>query len=92
MEPAQAEAVLELAPDPYAVEPLDRLTLPLPELEDFRKLIFWLMYRRGPHGTGTNLTRTDILDMPVDEILWTWEYLREVWEEETRAIRAQHSR
>lgn len=86
MEPAKAEAVLNLAPADTA-EPLDRLTFPLIELEEFRRMMFWLTYQRGPYGTGTNLTRGDVLDMHFDEMLWHWSFLREVWDEEEKAMK-----
>jgi len=49
--------------------------------------MFWLTYQRGPYGTGTNLTRADVLDMEFAEIIWSWEYLREVWDAEETAMK-----
>lgn len=55
-------------------------------------MVFWLTYQRGPYGTGTNLTRHDVMEMEFDEILWTWEFLQEVWDAEQKAMRSASSR
>ena len=54
--------------------------------------MFWLTYKRAPHGTGTNLTRSDLLDMEVGEILQWWEDLQEVWDKEDAALRKANRR
>lgn len=46
---------------------------------------FWLIFKRGPHGSGLNLTRSDVLEMEFDELSWYWKFLWEVWDEETKA-------
>jgi hypothetical protein len=57
------------------------------DLDHFRHLLFWLTYKRAPNGTGTNLSRSDCLDMEMEELLWNWQFLRDVWDEEDKAAR-----
>lgn len=49
--------------------------------------MFWLTYKRAPHGTGTNLTRGDVLEMEMQEIIAWWDKLRETWDAEDKANR-----
>lgn len=49
--------------------------------------MFWLTYKRAPHGSGTNLTRGDVLGMEMGEILETWKRLTDAWDAEDRANR-----
>jgi len=53
----------------------------------FRSVMFWLTYKRAPHGSGTNLTRGDVLEMEMGEILQWWKRLQEAWDAEDRAER-----
>lgn len=55
-------------------------------------MFFWLTFKRGPHGSGTNLTRTDVLEMEMSELLWHWDFLWKVWDKEAEAIRRGNSR
>lgn len=61
------------------------------DVDEFRRIIFWLTYKRAPDGTGTNLTRNDCLAMEMSEILWWWEMLQEAWKAED-AARARASK
>lgn len=71
------------------IEPEVVATFPHVGLDDFRNLMFWLLYHRPPHGSGTGLTRADVLDMEMDEIMWWWKFLREAWDAEDTASRRQ---
>lgn len=62
-------------------------TFPHIDLDHFRNILFWLTYRRAPNGTGTNLTRSDVMDMEFAEVLWWWKFLRDVWRVEDQAAR-----
>lgn len=54
--------------------------------------MFWLTYRRAPHGSGTNLTRGDVLSMEMQEIMEWWKLLLEVWDLEDKAERKSAKR
>lgn len=69
------------------IEPEVLATFPHMELEHFRNLCFWLTFKRPPNGTGTNLTRNDVLEMDLEEVLWWWKFLREAWDAEDNANR-----
>lgn len=66
--------------------------LPHIELEDLWNTFFWLTYKRAPNGTGTNLTRNDLLEMDMEEILWHWKFLWDVWDKENEAERRSGGR
>ncbi len=63
------------------------MVFPHVDIEDFRKLLFWLNYHRPPDGTGTTLTRQDLLNMEFEEIVWTSNFLTKQWDAETNANR-----
>lgn len=54
--------------------------------------MFWLTFKRAPHGTGTNLTRGDVLAMEMSEILQWWQMLRDAWDKEDAALRRSAKR
>lgn len=55
------------------------------DLDTLRNMTFWLTFKRGPYGSGTNLTRADVLDMEWEEIRYHWKMLWEVWDAEKSA-------
>jgi hypothetical protein len=85
LEPVAAQALYEALGD--HVEPEVVAIFPHLDLETFRRLMFWLTFKRPPHGSGTNLTRRDVLDMEVQEIMQWWEELQDVWDKEDAALR-----
>lgn len=55
----------------------------VPERDDYRTMRFYLTYRRAMGG-GTNLTRTDVDGMTLDDVRWEWRKLSETWQIEDR--------
>ena len=48
-------------------------------------MTFWLTFKRGPHGSGTNLSRSDVMEMELEEIRYYWKMLWDVWDAEKNA-------
>ena len=51
-------------------------------------MCFWLTFKRGPHGSGTNLSRSDVMDMELTEIRYYWDMLWKVWDAENAAAKS----
>ena len=48
-------------------------------------MLFWLTFKRGPHGSGTNLGYQDVMEMEFSEIRFYWKFLWRVWDAEKDA-------
>lgn len=61
--------------------------LELPDLDDFREMVFTLRYKRYG-GSGTNLTHSDIMDFDWSRITQERELLERAWDIESRALKS----